>query len=272
MPHTWAGKTVVISGGSKGLGAQLALEAASQKARVLIIGRDPSSLDKTAEKLRNAGATEVISVPTDAIQLASSEAFHQAVKKSGIDLLINAIGRSDRGVLAQLSVEEFERMFHDNVTIGMVVTRTCLPYLEQQKGAVVNIGSLAGIIAAPYLGSYCASKFALTAVSRQWRAELRPRGVHVMLVSTGPIDREDSHQRYNELVEKRGDLPEQAKSPGGGAKLKRIDPTVLSQRILSEASRRTPEIVVPFKAKILAALSPLFPSLADYLVGKNTGK
>lgn len=271
MPQNWAQKTVLVSGGSKGLGAKIAHEAARQHARVLIVGRNSGALESTALELKDAGADDVICIQANAIELATNQTFLNAVEHSGIDLLINAIGRSDRGRLTQLTPQELEAMFHDNVSIGLSVTQTCLPYLERNQGAVVNIGSLAGLISAPYLGAYCASKFALTALTRQWRAELRDKHVHFMLVSTGPIARDDSHKRYNDLVRQRGDLPEEVKAPGGGTKLKSIDPEMLSRLILANALKRTPEIVVPFKARILAAIAPLFPSLADYLLKKNTG-
>jgi uncharacterized protein len=131
----------------------------------------------------------------------------------------------------------------------------------------VNIGSLASLVVAPHLGAYPATKFALAAYTRQLRLELEPRGLHVLLVCPGPLRRADAGNRYDHLA---GDLPESARLPGGGARLRSIDPVRLGDQIVNACQRRIPELIVPGKVRWLAALSQLYPRAADWLIRAKT--
>src|SRR5207245_29110 len=93
-------------------------------------------------------------------------------------------------------------------------TRAAMPHLLASKGHLVNIGSLAGKTGARYMGAYSATKFAVSGYSQQLRAELGPQGLHVLLVSPGPIARDEPRQ-YS--AEKLQSLPPGASKPGGGA-------------------------------------------------------
>jgi len=265
-----SGKQVVVAGGSSGLGLHLATEAAARGATVTILGRDPAKLESAASQISShspvANATCIIRV--DVLQLKENEEVQSWLRDNKIDFLINCIGRSDRGTLESIGVAEFETLFQENVLATVSAIQCFLPALEKAGGCVVNIGSLAGLIATPNMGAYCVTKFALTALSRQWRLELASRGVHVMLASPGPIERADSHSRYHELAQSRGLHTPSAIAPGGGAKLSLLNPVKLAKQILDHAEKRTPELVVPSKAKWLAAIVPLSSWLADRILSK----
>jgi short-subunit dehydrogenase len=87
------------------------------------------------------------------------------------------------------------------------------------------------------------------------------------LVCPGPIARADSGRRYDSQA---AGLPESARRPGGGVKLKGISPDKLATNILRYCERRKPELVMPAKARILFALSQLSPTLGDWIIGKMT--
>jgi short-subunit dehydrogenase len=269
MQKAWFGKTAVVSGGSRGLGLHIAKELANQQAHLVLIGRDADNLSAQSDHLLHSGASSVDCFACDAMEIASQAAYRTRIEKTGVDLLINAIGVSDRGNLEQLQLDDLQHQFRANVLAGWSMIKHTLPSLKQNKGCIVNIGSLAGLIGTPNMGGYCITKFAWTALSRQWRMELKQDGVHLLLVSPGPIAREDSEHRYDKLIAKRGIESKGASKPGGGAKLRRIDPILLSQRILSAAARREKEIVMPWKARILAALFSLSPTLGEFLLGRN---
>jgi hypothetical protein len=180
--------------------------------------------------------------------------------------MVNAIGRSDRGSLLQLQPSELRQMFDDNVVAAWNAIRTNLASLERARGCVVNIGSLAGLIATPNLGGYCVTKFALTALTRQLRLELKPKQIHVMLVSPGPIQREDSNIRYQDLVSHRGLDEVSSNAPGGGANLQLIDPRELSRAILKAAHERKWELVIPSKARWLSTIMSFWPSLGERIL------
>ncbi|MDR3232639.1 MAG: SDR family NAD(P)-dependent oxidoreductase, partial [Planctomycetaceae bacterium] len=135
------------------------------------------------------------------------------------------------------------------------------------RGHIINIGSLAAKSAARYVGAYPVSKFAVAAYSQQLRLELEPEGIYTLLVCPGPVKRDDERLYPLEGLE---DIPESARKPGAGVKTERIDPLRLADKILRYAERRKAELVVPGKARLLFALSQLFPKLGDWIVKKET--
>ncbi|AMV35540.1 3-oxoacyl-[acyl-carrier-protein] reductase FabG [Pirellula sp. SH-Sr6A] len=269
MSEFWTGKTAVISGGSRGLGLHLAMELARQQSHLVLIGRDADNLRLQRDRLLQAGAMTVDSFACDAAEIDLQSGFRERLERSGVDLLVNAIGVSDRGMLDQLTREDLLNQFNTNVLVGWSVTKSCLVPVTQNQGCIVNIGSLAGLIGTPNMGGYCVTKFAWTALTRQWRMELKERGVHVLLVAPGPIARDDSDHRYDALLAQRGIQQKGASKPGGGAKLRRIDPVWLSQRILVAAAKRERELIVPWKARIVIGLFAFAPGLAEYLLRRS---
>ncbi len=145
--------------------------------------------------------------------------------------------------------------------------RATVPHLLKTGGHLVHIGSLAGKAATRYVGAYPATKFALTAYTQQLRLELSPRGLHVLLVSPGPIARDDADGRYAGQM---AGLPEKARKPGAGVKFRAVRPEKLSQVILRACQQRRPELVYPPSARLLLVLGTLSPRLGDWLVRRLT--
>lgn len=259
----WNSKQAVVVGASSGLGLHLALALAKQRANLILVARDPDRLHSTQQQLLDAGAP---SVETIAADLTIDQPLQWSLFPNGsprpIDLLINAVGRSDRGNLWQLTPTELTALFQTNVITALQSVRACREGLIAAKGCIVNIGSLASKIAAPGLGGYAITKFGLAAFSQQLRYELQRDGVHCMLVCPGPIQRSDAGSRYAELVTQRG-LDPKANQPAGGAKLKALDPTRLAQEILHAAAQRQCDLISPNKVRWLAAIATLWPRFAD---------
>jgi short-subunit dehydrogenase len=152
-----------------------------------------------------------------------------------------------------------------NFFATVACTQAALPHLLATKGHVVNIGSLASKCAARFMGGYAASKFAVAAFSQQLRLEMKSQGLHVLLVCPGPIVRDQPR-----VYAGGDDLPAAAKKPGAGVKLKGIDPDWLAEKILRACQRRTTELVIPGKARLLFAISQLFPQWGDWLLDRMT--
>lgn len=280
----WAERKVVVCGGTSGLGLQLVIATAEQNANIIIVGRDRARLETAKAMALDHGARTVAVYSIDlSLKEASSTSPHLLgatdeaklrawLNDNQLDLLLNAIGRSDRGQLEMLSDTELASMLNDNVICTWNMTCMAMDSIKRARGTIVNIGSLAGLVSAPGMGGYSISKSALTAMSRQLRVELASSGVHVMLVCPGPITRDDSGTRYQKLAEQRGLESDSATKPGGGVKLGTIDPKVLCQKILDAAHRRKKELVMPVKASLLAGISDLWPSLADWILKKYIRK
>lgn len=281
----WTGRWIIVCGGTSGLGLQLVIAAAQQNAKLVIIGRDLKRLESAVKIALDRGANAAISFSIDlglnalggADRNRTSELSDEAAKLQAwlatnqVDLLINSVGRSDRGHLEQLSDSDLASMLNDNLICTWNMSRMALDSIKRARGTIANIGSLAGIVAAPGMGGYSIAKSAVTAMSRQLRLELARSGVHVLLVCPGPIARHDESNtatRYQKLAAERGLTDSSATAPGGGVKLDLIDPTVLCQKILDAAHRRQKELVYPRKAAWLSAIANLSPNLADWILRK----
>ena len=207
-------------------------------------------------------ATGLAGDVTDAVQVESC--VTEVIDKFGrLDALVNNAGRSSRGNALETSPDEFRALWEANFLSTVHGSMAACPHLVASKGHLVNIGSLASKSSSKFLGAYPASKFAVAAYSQQLRQELSEKGVHVLLVCPGPIARQDAGTRYDDQTQ---DLPESARRPGGGVRLKGIPPDRLAGQILRACEHRKAELIVPAKARLLFALSQLSPKLGDWIV------
>jgi NAD(P)-dependent dehydrogenase (short-subunit alcohol dehydrogenase family) len=106
---------------------------------------------------------------------------------AGLHGLVNNAGIAVAGPLEYLPIEAFRAQLEVNVVGQIAVTQSCLPLLRRSRGRIVLMGSIGGRLATPFLGPYCASKFALEAVADSLRVELQPWGLHVSLIEPGSI-------------------------------------------------------------------------------------
>jgi uncharacterized protein len=264
----WSGKVVVVTGASAGLGLHLSRAFDAAGATVVMAARDQVRLQAAANSISAAGG-HAIAVPADVTSDSDVQSLiDRAITISNrLDALVNCAGISSRGRAIDTTPEEFHRLIDVNLLSVVRCTQTAIPHLLRSRGHVVNIGSLSGKTASRYLGAYPTSKFALTAYTQQLRLEMAGEGVHVLLVSPGPIARDDAGRRYDEQA---ADLPTSARRPGGGAKIRGLDPSRLAQSILSACERRKAELVLPRCARVLFAIQHLSPRLGDWLLRKVT--
>ena len=263
MSH-WQGKVALITGGSAGLGFAIAEALGGLGASVMLAARDGERLQGAVGRLQAKGcrATGFATDVTDSEQVNALVA--RTIGEYGrLDMLVNNVGRSARGNVLDTSPDEFRDLLELNFLSVVRCTQAAVPHLIESHGHVVNIGSLASKSVSKFLGAYPASKFAVAAYSQQLRLELKPQGVHVLLVCPGPITREDAGERYDAEAD---DLPESARRPGGGVKLRSIPPAQLAAKILRACERRRLELIVPARARWLFAVSQLWPSLGDRII------
>jgi NAD(P)-dependent dehydrogenase (short-subunit alcohol dehydrogenase family) len=264
----WQDKVVLVTGGSSGLGRIIAETFAAAGAKLAIAGLEAEAVETAARRFQQSG-TDAVGVRADiTCQDDVDRLFDQTLRRfRRLDVLVNNAGRSMRGKLAETTPEEFRELMELNL-IGMVrCTRAALPHLLERKGHVVNIGSLAAKSATRWVGAYPATKHAVAAYSQQLRLELGPQGLHVLLVCPGPIARKDPRLYPLEGLE---GLPERARQPGAGVQVPTVVPEKLAWAILRACEKRRPELVMPRRARLLFALSQLWPALGDWLLLRNT--
>jgi uncharacterized protein len=264
----WIDKIVVVTGGSRGFGRVLAGQFSASGATVIIVGRGWDCVEKAVAELKSVGG-KALGIQADVTQQADVDRiFAQTLEQYGkLDVLVNNAGRSVRGGALDTAPEQFRELMELNFLATVRCTRAAVPELLKTGGHVVNIGSLAAKSAARWIGAYPATKHAVAAYSQQLRLELGPKGLHVLLVCPGPIARIDSRE---EALEGMGTVPESARQPGAGVKVKAIDPNWLAAQILRACERRKAELVVPGKARLLFAIQQLWPSLGDWIVMRKT--
>jgi len=187
-------KVALVTGGSHGIGRAVAERFARDGAVVGVgYGHDESAAQETVERIRQDGGRAFavhaeLGQGGDAARLwdAFDAAGEGHVGDGGLDILVNnaAVGSFSR--LADLTEEEFDRVFAVNVKAPFFVTRLALPRLRD-GGRVINVSSLAAAVASPELLAYGASKGALDTFTRDLAADLGPRGITVNAVAPGIV-------------------------------------------------------------------------------------
>jgi len=264
----WHGKVVLITGGGAGLGAKLATHFATAGANLLLADIDAAALEQVQAALTPLGTRIACRVTDITGQESVDDLFRELDSQFGqLDALVNCAGRSARGAILDTDPAQFQALLDLNFFGTVRCTRAAAPRLLQTRGHLVNIGSLAAKMASRYLGAYPVSKFAVAAYTHQLRLELGPAGLHVLLVCPSPIARPDAGQRYREQS---AHLPASAQKPGGGVHVKGLDPDALAQRILRACEQRVPELVLPAKARLLAAVLQLWPTWGDRIIARMT--
>ena len=149
------------------------------------------ALKQRAMRLRENASPLLTPVMIDVTDAASIGAAAAKIKEQtghyGLAGLVNNAGIGVSGPLELIPIEELRRQFEVNVIGHIAVTQAFLPLLRIAKGRIVNIGSVNGALASPYLGPYSASKFAMEAITDALRIELRTWGIRVSIVEPGPI-------------------------------------------------------------------------------------
>ncbi len=185
-------KRVLITGASSGIGWKTALDFAREGARLILTARRHDRLQNLAQHIAESGA-EVEYFPCD---LADKEErgnliAHILERFGGIDLLINNAGYGNYRPFLQETPAEIARVMEVNYTAAAHLMHAFLPgMVERGSGAVVNVSSGAGKVTIPKLAPYCASKFALCALTEAVAYELEDSGVSIHLVNPGPVDTE----------------------------------------------------------------------------------
>ncbi len=262
----------MISGGTRGLGLVVAETFLKAGYRVVLVGRDQGRVDSATEDLQRQtglkgkviGQVADVSDPEQVTELFGRVGSGEA----RLDVLVNCVGKSDRGLAESLSGETLDELMRMNVHTALLCSQAALPLLEKSGGVIVNVGSLASKVGARYIGGYAAAKHALAGITQQMRLECRPRGVHVALVSPGPIRRQDAGSRYESKMD--DSLPAQAAAPGGGTTIKGLEPQRVADAILTAVRRRRPDLILPARMRILIAIGHAFPRLGDWLLLRFT--
>ncbi len=260
------GKTVLITGGSRGLGLVMAREFAREGARLVICARDPAELERARVDLSSRGAN-VLAVPcnvTDRWQV--NEMVIMARKRFGqIDVLVNNAGVIEVGPIEVMTLEDYEEAMNTHFWGPLYTTLTVLPEMRRRRdGRIVNITSIGGKISVPHLVPYSASKFALVGLSEGLRAELAKDNVVVTTVCPG-LMRTGSPCNATFKGQHRAEYAWFSISdalPVTSIKAERA-----ARQIISACKRGDAEVVLSIQAQLAVRFHGLFPGLTADLLG-----
>ena len=266
----YSNKVVVVAGGSRGLGLEIANEFARRGATIVLLARDIERLKNAAKTVAKFSNHQPHIFAVDLTNFdATSKAVSDIVGQTGrIDVWANAVGQSIRTAFSDCTPDQYRQLMEQNFFASVNGTLASLDAVALTSGSLVNIGSLASRTAWPFLAPYVTSKHALAGFAKQIRLE-GPENVHYLFVCPGPIKSDPNANRYSDQTD---GLPESANKPGAGAPVKAIDPIWLAGKIVDSCAKRRREIVVPFKSRLLFILAELMPNFADSLVRRFSSK
>jgi NAD(P)-dependent dehydrogenase (short-subunit alcohol dehydrogenase family) len=251
-------RSVVITGGSRGLGLVIARHLALQGARLAILARDSNELSRAESQLRANGAV-VLPVDCDVRnQQEVNKAISTIVARfGGVDVLINNAGMIQVGPVDHLSEKDFEDALAIHLYAPLYCTLAVLPHMRSaHQGRIVNIASIGGKIGFPHMVPYCTSKFALVGLSDSLRAELRHENIFVTTVCPG-LTRTGSPR--NALF-KGQHRPEYAWfAVSGSLPILSVDAERTARQIVEGCRRGASQVVIGLHVRAAILFNELFP-------------
>jgi short-subunit dehydrogenase len=260
------GKTVLITGGSRGLGLLMAREAANQGANLAICARDTEELKRAQEDLTRRGA-RVAAVRCDATNKGQVEAMIRIVHEcfGRVDVLINNAGVIQAGPSEVMTPQDYEEAMKVHFWAPLYTTLAVLPEMRRRRsGRIVNISSIGGKVSVPHLLPYSASKFALTGFSEGLRAELAKDGILVTTVCPGLLRTGSARHAY---VKGQHRTEYALFSIMDALPLFSMNAERAARQIIAACKRGDPELVLSVQAKLGAAFHGLFPGLTADALG-----
>ncbi|MBU8538400.1 SDR family NAD(P)-dependent oxidoreductase [Falsiroseomonas tokyonensis] len=189
------GRRILITGGSSGIGREMARQLALKGAQLVLTGRNPARLSAAVAELRAATGAVIHGIPGDIAEAAVRDALPaQAVALlGGIEVLVNNAGGVRAGRLEETAEAELRAMIEVDLLAPILLTRAALPELRRGAAAyggamVVNIASGLAQLGLPFYAGYAAAKAGLARFGEAMRRELKGEGVHVMTVYPGATD------------------------------------------------------------------------------------
>jgi short-subunit dehydrogenase len=251
VEHTLKGKVAVVTGASSGIGEAASRELASRGAAVVLAARSAERLESLEAEISASGGRALVAQ----IDVSDRESVEAMVRTTvdafgTLDILVNNAGLGLSGRVAELRREDLRDVFEVNTIGPLTCIQASLPHMRR-GGRIINVSSVVGRRSVPKVGGYCATKFALNALSDALRVEIADRGITVTSVYPGTTRtafRENSRRTGNE---KRGWRP------------KGVTPEKVAKKIAAAAEKGPRDVYVRLTDRLFVMATTLLPGLTD---------
>lgn len=255
------GKVVVVTGASMGIGEAISKVFASQGANVVLLSRDAGRAEAARARVGFPERTVALSCDvrhSEEIDRVLALTLHHFKR---VDVWINNAGHGLMDSVAEVDMPACRELFETNVFGALSAMQAVIPVMCQQGGgAIINISSVAGHIPLPFHALYSASKFALNAIGKAARVELRKSGIQVLTVCPGYVRTAFAQNavRGSEVATVR---PESVRG---------ISPERVAQATLQGYLNGKREVIVPWTMHAPVKLYQLFPGVVEWAMGRMT--
>jgi len=262
----FAGKTVLISGASRGLGLELARRFATQRADIVLLARDQQRLDETAQEIQKYGITASVR----RCDVTKPEEARRAVMSvidefRSIDVLVNNAGIIQVGPSENMNRDDYAEALAVHFWGPFNLMAEVVPHMRARgRGRIVNITSIGGKVAVPHLAPYVASKFALVGFSEAMRAELLKDGIYVTTVVPG-LMRTGSH--INAFFKGQHQKEYALFSLANASPLFSISSEGAARQIVQACRYGKAEVIITPQARLLQLAACLFPNITAEALG-----
>jgi short-subunit dehydrogenase len=254
------GEVALVTGGSRGLGLELARELARHSCPLVICARDAAELERAAQDLRGRGAS-VVTIAADITDAGTPQRLiDTAVQRYGrLDILVSNAGIIQVGPAENTVPVDYEAAVQTMALAPVRLALAALPVMRRQgHGRIITIASIGGKVSVPHLLPYATAKFAAVGFSEGLRAELGARPVAVTTVVPG-LMRTGSH--LNALFRGRQDAEFTWFSLAASLPLLSMDAARAARQIIAAAAARRPEVILTPAGQIVARAAGIAPGL-----------
>jgi short-subunit dehydrogenase len=252
-----SGKVAVITGASMGIGEAIAKLFVENGAKVVLSSRDASRAESARSRIGHPDQTAAM-----ACDVRKPEEIRRVIDEttrrfSRIDVWVNNAGHGLRDSVANMDPEGYRNMFETNLFGTIAAMQAVIPVMKKQGGGtIINISSVAGHIPLPFSAAYSATKFAMNAIGKAARVELKSSGIHVMTVCPGFVRTDFAAN----AIKGKDVKPVRPESVRG------ISPERLARATLAGYRKQKREVVAPWTMHLSIKAYQLFPGLVESVI------
>lgn len=242
---------IILTGATGGIGSELAKQLLTHGCKLGLVGRSQDKLEQLAEQLSSAG-NDIALIAADIVTQEGRQAIIDEMEEkfSGYDILINTAGIMDFASLLEQSDERIEAVFQTNVIAPIQLCKKVLPYMKaQNKGHIVNVGSVFGSIGFAWFTSYSTSKFALRGFSQALRRELAETAVKVSYIAPRAVKTSLNSSAVYDMAKE--------------VKMNMDSPDWVAKQIIQSIIKNNKEKYLGFPESLFVRINAVFPGIVD---------